>query len=97
MFKNAGNSDTPTNLFLAPTLKRTMESTPLDEVLFLGGDGEARVGSPRVAGASVVGKVLEHGRGAKVRVFHYKKRKHNRKTRGHRQDFTALHIEKIQA
>jgi len=35
MFKNTGNSDTPTNLFLAPTLKRTMESTPLDEVLFL--------------------------------------------------------------
>jgi ribosomal protein L21 len=30
-------------------------------------------------------------------VFHYKKRKHNRKTRGHRQDFTALAIEKIQA
>ncbi len=35
MFKNSGNADTPTNLFLAPTLKRTMESKPLDEVLFL--------------------------------------------------------------
>jgi len=35
MFKNSGNADTPTNLFLAPTLKRTMEGTPLDEVLFL--------------------------------------------------------------
>ena len=73
------------------------ESITLEDVLFLGGEGEARVGSPRVAGASVVGKVLEHGRGAKLRVFHYKKRKHNRKTRGHRQDFTALQIEKIQA
>ena len=68
-----------------------------EEVLLLAGDGETRVGSPRVAGASVVGKVLEHGRGQKIRVFHYKKRKHNRKTRGHRQDYTALHIEKIQA
>lgn len=73
------------------------ESITIDDVLFLAGNGETRVGSPRVAGASVVGKVLEHGRGAKVRVFHYKKRKHNRKTRGHRQDFTALQIEKILA
>jgi hypothetical protein len=35
MFRNTGNADTPTNLFLAPTLRRTMESQPLDEVLFL--------------------------------------------------------------
>jgi large subunit ribosomal protein L21 len=73
------------------------ESVTLDEVLFVANDEETRVGSPRVAGASVLGKVLEHGRGTKIRVFHYKKRKHFRKTRGHRQDFTALQIEKIQA
>ena len=73
------------------------ESVTLDEVLLVATDQETRIGSPRVAGASVLGKVLEHGRGAKVRVFHYKKRKHFRKTRGHRQDFTALKIEKIQA
>jgi large subunit ribosomal protein L21 len=73
------------------------QSVTLDEVLLVATDGETRVGSPRVAGATVQGKVLEHGRGAKVRVFHYKKRKHFRKTRGHRQDFTALKIEKIQA
>ena len=73
------------------------QSVTLEDVLLLAGDGETRVGSPRVVGASVVGKVLEHGRGQKVRVFHYKKRKHNRKTRGHRQDFTSLQIEKIQA
>ena len=41
-------------------------------------------------------RVLEQGRGAKVRVFRYKKRKHYRKTRGHRQDFTAVRIDKIQ-
>jgi large subunit ribosomal protein L21 len=73
------------------------ESVTLDDVLLLATDEGTRVGAPRVAGASVRGKVLEHGRGAKVRVFHYKKRKHFRKTRGHRQDFTALKIEKIQA
>jgi large subunit ribosomal protein L21 len=73
------------------------ESVTLEDVLLLATDAGTRVGSPRVLGASVVGKVLEHGRGQKVRVFHYKKRKHYRKTRGHRQDFTALQIEKIQA
>lgn len=73
------------------------ESVTLEDVLLLATDAETRVGSPRVLGASVVGKVLEHGRGQKIRVFHYKKRKHYRKTRGHRQDFTALQIEKIQA
>lgn len=73
------------------------ESVTLEDVLLVATDAETRVGSPRVLGASVVGKVLEHGRGQKVRVFHYKKRKHYRKTRGHRQDFTALEIEKIQA
>jgi len=73
------------------------ESVTLDDVLLVASDQGTRVGSPQVAGASVLGKVLEHGRGAKVRVFHYKKRKHFRKTRGHRQDFTALKIEKIQA
>jgi large subunit ribosomal protein L21 len=73
------------------------DSVTLDEVLLVATEAGTRVGSPRVAGASVLGKVLEQGRGAKLRVFHYKKRKHFRKTRGHRQDFTALRIEKIQA
>ena len=73
------------------------ESVTLDQVLLVATDSETKVGSPNVAGAAVRGKVLEQGRGAKIRVFHYKKRKHFRKTRGHRQDFTALRVEKIQA
>ena len=61
----------------------------LGEVLLLGGDDGIRVGSPRVASASVEGTVVEQGRGAKIRVFKYKKRKHYRRTEGHRQAFTA--------
>jgi large subunit ribosomal protein L21 len=72
------------------------ETVSLNEVLLVSGDGETRLGSPKVAGASVTGTVVEQGRGAKVRVFRYKKRKHYRKTRGHRQDFTAVRIDKIQ-
>lgn len=69
----------------------------LDEVLFVGGEGEPRVGNPRLAGASVVATVIEQDRDAKIRVFKYKKRKHYRRTRGHRQSFTAVRIDAVQA
>lgn len=73
------------------------EKVTLEDVLLVAGDGGARVGAPRVERASVVARVLEHGRGEKVRVFKYKKRKHYRRTKGHRQSYTALKIEEIQA
>lgn len=70
------------------------EQVTLDEVLLVGGD-ETRVGAPRVEGASVVGSVLEHGRDQKVRVFKSKRRKQYRRTRGHRQGYTAIKIEEV--
>ena len=69
----------------------------LDDVLLLGGDQGVRVGTPRVESATVVGTVVEQGRGAKIRVFKYKKRKHYRRTRGHRQSFTAVRIDQVRA
>jgi large subunit ribosomal protein L21 len=69
----------------------------LEDVLLVGGEGEARVGSPRLEGASVVGTVVEQDRDAKVRVFKYKKRKHYRRTRGHRQSYTAVRIDAVRA
>ena len=73
------------------------DKVTLSEVLFLGGEGDPRIGVPLLDGVSVLGTVVEHGRDHKVRVFKYKKRKHYRRTRGHRQDYTTLKIEKIQA
>lgn len=67
----------------------------LDEVLLVGTEDVTRLGTPTVPGASVVAKVLETGRGRKVIVYKYKRRKKYRKTRGHRQAFTRLAIEKI--
>ena len=73
------------------------EKVVLGEVLLVaGGEGEARLGSPLVPKAQVVGTVLEQGRGPKIRVFKYKKRKHYRRTRGHRQSYTALRIDAIE-
>jgi len=69
----------------------------LGEVLLVSGDAGTTVGAPLVAGASVTGTVVEQGRGDKVRVFKYKKRKHYRRTRGHRQSYTALRIDAVQA
>jgi large subunit ribosomal protein L21 len=68
-----------------------------EEVLLVGGEGGVRVGSPNVDKASVVGTVLDQGRDRKIRVFKFKKRKHYRRTRGHRQSFTALRIDTINA
>ena len=62
------------------------------------GEGEAlQVGNPTVAGASVSLKVLEHGKGKKVVVLHYKPKKHSKKKNGHRQPFTKVQVEAINA
>jgi large subunit ribosomal protein L21 len=72
------------------------DKVTLGEVLLVGGtDGETKVGAPLLAKATVAATVLDSGRDHKVRVFKYKKRKHYRRTRGHRQDYTALRIDSI--
>ncbi len=50
---------------------------------------------PGGTGALVTGEVVEHGRGDKILVFHYKKKKQYKKLRGHRQDYTAVRITEI--
>jgi large subunit ribosomal protein L21 len=47
------------------------------------------------SGASVTGEVVEQGRGAKILVFHYKRKKQYKKLRGHRQDYSAVRITEI--
>lgn len=69
-----------------------------DRVLMLGGDDEATVGAPTVAGAAVRGSIVVHGRDKKIRIYTFKRRKNsNRRRMGHRQDFTAVKIESIES
>ena len=68
-----------------------------DRVLLVSKDGEVEVGTPTVANARVTAKVEDHGKGKKVIVFKYKPKKNYRKKTGHRQPFTKLVIEKIEA
>lgn len=71
------------------------EIVELAEVILLGGDGAPKMGSPTIAGAMVAAEVLEQKRSAKIIVFKKKRRSNYRRTRGHRQELTALRITEI--
>ena len=66
----------------------------LGEVLMIGGD-QAQVGTPLVAGAKVVAKVLGDTKGEKIIVFKYKNKKRYRRRTGHRQQYTSIAISDI--
>jgi large subunit ribosomal protein L21 len=73
------------------------ETVTFDKVLLVGKDGETVVGTPYVANAKVTGKVVKHGRGEKIVVFKYKPKKNYKRKKGHRQPFTQVVIESIEA
>jgi len=66
-------------------------------VLLLSDEGKIQVGRPYLEGARVSGTVLEQDKARKVLVFKKKRRKQYRRTRGHRQAFTAVRIDSIEA
>ena len=73
------------------------EAVVFDQVLTVVNDGDVTVGQPIVAGAKVTGKVLEQGKAKKILVFKYKAKSNYRRRQGHRQPFTKVLIESIQA
>ncbi len=69
-----------------------------DRVLMVGAGAGAQIGSPAVEGATVRGSIVEQGRAKKILIFTYKRRKNsNRRRMGHRQNYTAVKIESIDA
>ena len=72
-------------------------SIELAEVLMLVDGDKVTVGSPTVPGATVAAKILEHGRGEKIRIVKFRRRKHYRRQAGHRQDFTRVEITAIKS
>ncbi len=83
--------------------KLKVESLPVEvggeveikDVLMIADGDNVTIGNPLVAGASVKATVLAHGRGEKIRVFKMRRRKHYRKTQGHRQNYTEIRIDGI--
>jgi len=64
----------------------------LNEVLLVANGDDLQMGTPLLNGAAVTAKVVSHGRGDKVRIFKMRRRKHYRKSQGHRQNFTEIEI-----
>jgi large subunit ribosomal protein L21 len=87
----------PGDVIRIPTLadKNEGDTIEFDEVLVAGSDDGVRIGAPTIASARVTATVLKNGRGPKIIVFKFKRRKHYKRTKGHRQGFTAIKIESI--
>ena len=67
----------------------------LDQVLMVGTGDDVEIGTPYIKGGKVSAKVVAHGRGEKVEIIKFHRRKHHRKQMGHRQSYTELEIKKI--
>ncbi len=77
------------------TLKQE-KKVVFDEVILVGGES-TKVGAPTVAGATVEGTVEKHGKQKKVVTFKYKPKKHSHRKQGHRQPYTKVVIDAINA
>ncbi|WP_445619605.1 50S ribosomal protein L21 [Kushneria sp. Sum13] len=74
----------------------TGDSIDFDQVLMIGGD-DVKIGAPLVSGAVVKAEVVSHGRGEKVHILKFRRRKHSMKRQGHRQWYTEVKITGITA
>ncbi len=70
----------------------TGESVDFDEVLMVANGDDVKIGTPVVDGAKVTAEVLAHGRGDKVKIIKFRRRKHSMKRQGHRQWYTEVKI-----
>ena len=69
----------------------------LDQVLMVADGDQISMGTPFLSSASVKATVIGHGRGEKVHIFKMRRRKHYRKSQGHRQNYTEIRIDGISA
>ncbi|MGD8568773.1 MAG: 50S ribosomal protein L21 [Gammaproteobacteria bacterium] len=70
-------------------------SVDINDVLMVGDGDKVTVGTPLVDGGKVTATVVSHGRGKKIEIVKFKRRKHHQKRTGHRQDYTELEITDI--
>jgi len=75
--------------------KNEGDTVEFNEVLVSSDDHGVRIGSPLLDGAKVTGTIVKSGRGPKIIVFKFKRRKQYKRKQGHRQGFTAVKIDSI--
>lgn len=73
------------------------DTVQFDSVLLLGDGDDVTIGKPAVAGATVSGEIVEHGKDKRLVVFKFKRRKDYRRRNGHRQNYTAVKITQVAA
>ncbi len=75
----------------------TGDTIQFDEVLLVAAGDDINIGTPYVSGAAVKAEIIAHGRGEKVRIIKFRRRKHSMTRQGHRQWFTEIKITEILA
>jgi large subunit ribosomal protein L21 len=75
----------------------TGDKIEFDQVLMVANGEDVKVGAPLVEGGKVTAEVVGHGRGDKIRIVKFRRRKHFKKQQGHRQWFTQVKITGISA
>ncbi len=88
---------TPGEVLRVPALRAEVGAMVELPVLALSDGERVRIGRPFVDGARAVCRILEHGKEQKIIVFKFKRRKQYRRKKGHRQKYTAIRVEAIQA
>jgi large subunit ribosomal protein L21 len=70
----------------------TGETIEFEQVLMVANGDDIKIGTPVVKGAKVTAEVISHGRGDKIKIIKFRRRKHSMKRQGHRQWFTEVKI-----
>jgi large subunit ribosomal protein L21 len=99
IFRTAGKQfrAEPGRKLLIPTLAAEPGAKLTFEEVLLGSDGKhVKAGTPVIPGAKVTAEVLRHGKGKKVIVFKFKRRKNYARKQGHRQGFTEIKIDAVE-
>ena len=73
------------------------ENVTFDQVLMVADGDDVKIGQPVLDSASVTGEVVEHGRGQKIKIVKFRRRKNSRRQHGHRQWFSEVKITGIKA
>ena len=73
------------------------KNVEFDKVLLQSdGDKNIKIGTPLIKGAKVIGEVIDHGKGKKIDIIKFRRRKHHLKHQGHRQQYTEVKITKVE-
>ncbi|WP_159567335.1 50S ribosomal protein L21 [Budvicia diplopodorum] len=75
----------------------TGETIEFDQVMMIANGDDVKIGVPYVDGSKVKAEIVAHGRGDKIKIVKFRRRKHYRKQQGHRQWFTDVKITAISA